>query len=376
MSLPAQLTPALLYLSIWFVIAVVAATTAFIGLRGSSIAQWFNVFGIMLEYFLIWAALAVAVYYLQRGAITSLLGLVRRTAGHLLLLVSILLTLPFVVHTVDWREWQIGDRAPAFHALNIMLYAFVLIAARLLDTYRDNRAREVALHEAELRRAELERSLERSRMDALRAQVNPHFLFNALNSLASLIESSDNEGAYEVVERLAALLRNALDYSRDRVVRLEEELQFLDAYLGIEKIRFGERLIVETDIDERCLRCAVPSFSIQPLVENSIKHAVSGTDTPVTIRVAARTDGSSLTLEVSDDGPGLRDDAQHGVGLSNVSSRLAHLYGDRASLETRNNASGGATVSLHIPRGRPRETRSETNPVVGKPGSGEVAMSV
>ena len=341
--------PALLYLAFWFVIAVVAASTAFIALRGTSLAQWFGVFGIMLEYFYVWAAIALGIYFLQRRMAARASSLTLQAGIHIVLLVAILLLMPFAIHGADWADWLYGDRATAFHALNIVIYAFVLIGCKALDYYRVIRAREAELFAAELRRVELERSLESSRMDALRAQINPHFLFNALNSLASLIESKSNRDAYEVVERLAALLRVAFDYSRDRVVTLREELEFLDAYLAIEKIRFADRLQVIKSVPDDCLDIEVPSFSLQPLVENAIKHAVSGTSEPVTIRIEVSRTNGTLQVAIADDGPGLGETVTPGVGLANVQSRLKHLFGDAASVDLRNGDNGGTRVALLLP---------------------------
>jgi sensor histidine kinase YesM len=339
----------LLYLFAWLVIAVIAATTAFIGLGGSSFRQWLGVLGIMLEFFYVWAAIGFGIYWLQQRFSSSKKRLFLQALAHISLLAVILASMPFLIHGSDWPSWLYGERAAAFHSLNVLIYAFVLIGCKLLEFYRQGRARERALFEAELRRVELERSLESSRMDALRAQVNPHFLFNTLNSLASLIEMSSNREAYEVVERLADLLRSALDYSRDKLVSLEEELEFLDAYLAIEKIRYGDRLQVSKSIPQDCLVFDVPSFSLQPLVENSIKHAVSQSSAPVTIDIDARCREHQLILTISDDGPGFDQPVHAGVGLTNIRSRLDFLFGNDASLMIGGNNAGGATVKLVVP---------------------------
>lgn len=363
--------PALLYLSLWLVIAIVAASTAFIALRGTSVAQWFAVLGIMLKFFYVWAGIAVLIYILQRRSSAWSAALLKQAALHGVFLIAILFTMPFLIHGEDWPDWLYGSRASAFHALNILLYAFVLIGCKIIDYYRLGRLREAELHKAELRRIELERSLENSRMDALRAQINPHFLFNALNSLASLIESSSNNEAYEVVERLASLLRNALDYSSDRMVTLQEELAFLEAYVAIEKIRFGDRLTVSNAIPDDCLKLAVPAFCLQPLVENSIKHGVSSTGNPVSIQISAACIDDTLELEVTDDGPGLAQLLEPGVGLTNIKSRLDHLFGDLAQLDYSNTGEGGARITLAIPR-----RDSKRNSTAGKEPINEVAPAM
>jgi DNA-binding LytR/AlgR family response regulator len=157
-----------------------------------------------------------------------------------------------------------------------------------------------------------------SRFETLRAQINPYFLFNTLNSIASLVESSSSREAYKVIELLAALLRNALDFSRDDVVSLEEELEFLDAYLAIENVRFTDRLRVEKSIPCECLGYRVPALSLQPLQENVVKHAVSATSRPVSVQVEVSCREGRLTIRISDDGPGFPNPIERGVGLDNV----------------------------------------------------------
>jgi LytS/YehU family sensor histidine kinase len=261
--------------------------------------------------------------------------------------------LPFLTHPGNWQNWLYGDHAIGFHSLNAFVYAFVLICSMLWKYYHLNRGREQAAHAAALRQIELERSLDVARMEALRAQVNPHFLFNTLNSIASLVESSSNREAYKVIELLAALLRNGLDFSRDSLVTLEKELGFLDAYIEIEKIRYGARLEVTTDVPEACLQQEVPSFSLQPLVEKAIKHAVAQSAGRVTVQIRVSCLDDRMQITVADDGPGLASPIQLGVGLNNMLDRLRHLFGQSASLRIANNPDRGTSVTMTIPASAP-----------------------
>jgi len=203
----------------------------------------------------------------------------------------------------------------------------------------------------ERREAELEANLAQARLHALRMQLNPHFLFNTLNSIASLVhEQPQAEG---MIEALSELLRLALGASEAHEVTLREELHFLGRYLYIEQIRFGDRLRVEQKIDPSTLDAAVPTLVLQPLVENAVKHGIESRIAPGLIRIEAQRIGEILRLQVSDNGRGL--DAQQtgalkeGVGLSNTRSRLRELYGDRASLELRPAQTGGLVAEIQIP---------------------------
>ena len=340
----------------WTVIAIVAATTSYIALGGSSIHEWLRIFGYMASYFYVWAAISIAINWLILR--TSNLHLSLALAIHLVLLLAIGVSLPFLLHPGNWESWLYGERAVGFHSLNALIYSFVLIASMMVRYFRASRASEAAAHAAALRQIELERSLQESRMEALRAQINPHFLFNALNSIASLVESESNQEAYELIARISELLRRALDISRDSLVTIDEEIRFLSAYLDIEKVRYGSRLLVSQAIAEECRTCDVPSFSLQPLVENVVKHAVAKSSNAVTIEISVSRSDNDVVLCVSDDGPGLKLPLQFGVGLSNIRERIHFLFGDGASLQVRNRERGGAEIMLRVPA---RETISKAS---------------
>jgi len=342
-----------IFIFLWTVIAVVAATTSFIALGGSSSVEWLTIFGYMAVYFYLWAGISVAINWLVRHARGRWSHPLAQAGVHLSFLAVLTLSLPFLTHPGNWQNWLYGDHAIGFHSLNAFIYAFVLICSMLWKYYHLNRDREQASHAAKLRQVELERSLDTARMEALRAQVNPHFLFNTLNSIASLVESSSNREAYKVIELLAALLRNGLDFSRDSLVTLEKELEFLSAYVEIEKIRYGARLEVTTDVPTACLQQQVPSFSLQPLVENAIKHAVAQSAGRVTVQIRVSCAAGRLQITVADDGPGLASPIHLGVGLNNILDRLRYLFGQSAALNICNNPGGGTRVTMTIPGATP-----------------------
>src|SRR5262249_31348200 len=170
-----------------------------------------------------------------------------------------------------------------------------------------------------------------AQLAALRAQINPHFLFNSLNSIAQLIHT-DPDKAEVCVERLAEIFRYLLNRAEKEFVPLGDELQIAEAYLEIERARFGDRLQVETHIDPRSLKQMIPNLILQPLVENAVKHGLSRKLGRGTVRIDAEINGTLLTLTVLDDGLGMANGAlsevyERGVGLSNLRARLERLYG-------------------------------------------------
>ncbi len=233
----------------------------------------------------------------------------------------------------------------AFH-WQVILYWLIVGVHFAGDYYTDLRKRQV-------KTAELERMLAQSRLDALRTQLHPHFLFNALNAISAQVES-DPKSARRMLEQLGDLLRMSLEHFEDQEIPLEEELTFLDRYLAIQKVRFEDRLEVSMDVSPDTLDALVPTFVLQPLVENAIRHGVSPRSTKGTIRVAAWQDSGNLHLRVQDDGPGLpvgwKISEASGVGLSNTRERLRRLYGESGqTLEVASEPGAGVRVELTLP---------------------------
>jgi signal transduction histidine kinase len=200
------------------------------------------------------------------------------------------------------------------------------------------------------REAELKSRLAQARLQALRMQLNPHFLFNTLNSIASLVH--DQPQAEQMIEALSDLLRLTLKASDRHEVTLREELQFLDRYLLIEQIRFGERLRVEKQIPAAALDVLVPILILQPLVENAVRHGIESQIAPGVIRLTAERAGRNLRLCVTDNGRGIgtaKNELSEGVGLSNTRARLQELYDGQARLVLKPGTAGGFSAELQIP---------------------------
>lgn len=228
---------------------------------------------------------------------------------------------------------------------NVMVYWVVVTGTHALDYYRSLREREVRV-------LELERRLASARLEALQMQLNPHFLFNALNGIGTLMYR-DVELADTMLVKLADLLRHVLDQGLTQRVTLRQELSFLDRYLELEQLRFGDRLVVRREISESCLDAWVPSLILQPLVENAIKHGIEPMTRPGTVVVRASTVAKSmLHLEVEDDGQGT--DPVHGrqglgIGTSNTRARLKQLYGGNGRFELVPAAGRGVKAVLEFP---------------------------
>ncbi|MDH3548469.1 MAG: histidine kinase [Gammaproteobacteria bacterium] len=192
-----------------------------------------------------------------------------------------------------------------------------------------------------------------AQLKMLRYQLNPHFLFNTLNAISTLILDGSNKTANQAVTRLSDFLRYTLDNDPMSRVTLGSELDALDLYLEIEKVRFGDRLIIEKDIDDRAAKALVPSLILQPLIENAIKYAISPMEEGGALRITARVQQSTLILQLSDTGPGLGNgnngQKSSGVGLKNTRERLQQLYGDAQAFTLAPNEPTGLTVTINIP---------------------------
>jgi two-component system LytT family sensor kinase len=209
------------------------------------------------------------------------------------------------------------------------------------------------LREREQTAAQLKALLVESRLGALRMQLQPHFLFNALNTVAMLVRQGDAHTSIRVLARLAELMRQLLDDEAPQEVPLDVELEFVGRYLEIERIRFGDRLHVCIDADAAARATPVPHLLLQPLVENAIRHGIARRAEAARIDVSAVRRDGALYILVRDDGPGIPSggspaDSQ-GIGLRNTRTRLQYLYGDDASLEITNGESGGAEVNVVLP---------------------------
>lgn len=251
----------------------------------------------------------------------------------------------FTGGTFDWPSWGAIISGTLFYTFIMMAWSTLYFGIKYYREVEAERARalkaESHAHQAELR--------------ALRYQLHPHFLFNTMNAISTLIAEERNREAERMVTRLSDFLRLTLEQDTAPEVPLAEELDFARRYLDIERIRFGDRLKTTIDTEPETLSALVPALVLQPLVENAVRHGIAPLESGGHLRIEARTAGDRLLLRVEDNGRGLgdgvstRDLCQSGVGLSNTHARLEALYGDAFRFDLKRSDGGGCAVILDLP---------------------------
>jgi two-component system LytT family sensor kinase len=253
-----------------------------------------------------------------------------------------------IYHALGWGTYHYGDMRYRFFMEGGKQFigywaAYTVVAA--IAYARDNREREVAA-------ARLERQLTDARLQALKMQLNPHFLFNALNLISAHVQS-DPHKADAMIVHLSDFLRMTLRHAETQEVPLETELEFLTAYLEIMRARFEDRLVVDLQVADEARAGLVPHLVLQPLVENAIAHALARDGAQARLRLVAGRSGAHLRLVLEDNGPGLAPSAAErrglGVGLRNTTERLRRLYGADQRLEISEPAEGGVRLEIEVP---------------------------
>ncbi len=236
---------------------------------------------------------------------------------------------------------------PGFRtALDVLVYWSLVGVCQAITNFRSSQERE-------RRAVELEARLTSAKLQALRMQINPHFLFNTLNSIAALVYVNPR-AADEMLGDLSELLRRSLDSMEEQEIPLAHELEFIGAYLGIEQKRFGDRLRLEQNIPDDLMKAFVPALILQPLVENAIRHGIEPQRGPGLISIEARQEGAQLHLIVRDDGRGFEDadsknSGRRGIGLANTRARLQGLYGESQGFSVARAEPHGCQVNIRLP---------------------------
>lgn len=224
-----------------------------------------------------------------------------------------------------------------------ILYAFILTITFVLDSRE-----RLALQQTET--ARLNEQLSKAQLNALRRQIEPHFLFNTLNAISGLVREKRNDAAVSMIVGLSDFLRSVVEDSHRQQVPLSKEMEFLQPYLDIQKVRFAERLQFTVNVPKELLPAQVPTLILQPLVENAIKHGIAKRAQGGAVRIAAFRSNGRLSLSVYNDGPNLpaKWESRSGIGISNLRTRLHSLYGDGYELSLRNQGPG-VEVAVSVP---------------------------
>ncbi len=259
---------------------------------------------------------------------------------------------PDLAQRIKEIEEQLG-MTPLQHIFEQAVGRYFFIIAWALLYLALGYAREV--REAERVASRFAQAAQNAELRSLRYQVNPHFLFNTLNSLSSLVIKGQNDRAEAMIQNLASFYRTSLSSDPLEDVTLAEEVELQRRYLEIEAIRYPRRLQTSIDIPEALSEKIVPALILQPLVENAIKHGVSHSDNPVTVSISAQLTESHIEISVSDDAEafdGGDNGASNGIGLSNVRDRLEARYGEKARLTATENEQQGYTATLYLPKSK------------------------
>ncbi len=356
-------------LAAWLVIGIIDSTWYYFTALSKSpepakeSVPWSEIFKFNLPYWIAAAVLSVPVIWLTRRFGFG--------SGHNLRAIGIhaLCILPFgYLHIGLFRfyglmtakGWE-GVEAKLWMAVRgelastldkeIVFYALIVGAVSAYDYYRRFKEKERAAAALELEQARLQASLSEARLGALKMQLQPHFLFNAMHAISTLILRGDAKAANQMLLHLSSFLRMTLDSGDAPVVPLPVELEFLDAYLRIQRVRFGDRLQVTVEVAEDARDAVVPNLILQPLVENSIRHGIGADPGQGIITVRAQRADGEVRLQVADNGPGLQAEGAvaEGIGLSNIRARLEQLYPGAHRFTLERGAQGGTVATIVIP---------------------------
>src|SRR6266567_1103403 len=344
----------------WTLVSIIFAAVSYAAAVGENNKEFDFVSALRLNLgqFYVWAILSPVVFRFSRRFPVELRPL---NVRNLLLYFPALISfagIHQVIHlavlwslTPRWRQKYpaLIDCYRAYFAfgfyIDLIIALLIVIAVHALLYYQSFRASELA-------QSSLKAQLAQAQLRALKMQLHPHFLFNTLHSISSLV-LEDPPKANSMIARLGDFLRLTVDNSDQQLVTLKEETEFLRCYLDIEQVRFGDRLTVAFELEPQTLSAQVPHLILQPVVENAVQHAIAPRATRGHITIEARCLNSLLRLEVRDNGPGITSNGvslgMKGVGLSNVRARLDQIYGSDFRFELVNSRDGGLAVVMEIP---------------------------
>ena len=269
------------------------------------------------------------------------------TTAHILAIAQLTVWLqPYVPQETSTFRDALETQLKWRFVIDLLDYVILLLVGYAAGVY--HRARSL-----EVRESRLEADLAHAQLDALRLEIEPHFLFNTLNSIASLIRDRASDRALAMLLGLSELMRATLDNANRHTTSLAGEVAFVQRYIDLQSVRFSDRLTVTCTVARDAEACLVPTFLLQPLVENAFRHGIARRPGPCRLDLDARVDGDQLVIRVIDDGaglpPGFRLDSHAGVGLKNARSRIERLFGDEGRLEIGPELGGGTMVCITLP---------------------------
>lgn len=346
-------------LAVWTVIGLVFAAISYAAatVENSRGFTFSDALRLNLVQFYLWGAFSPLLFWLGkhfkvefrplrlRNLLLQFVALDVLAAAHQTIHLAILWSLTPAVRK------RFGSIAAYYHAyfgfgfyIDLLIAVMILVAVHAWLYYQSLQASEVA-------QSALKAQLAQAQLKALKMQIHPHFLFNTLHSISSLV-LEDPRKANQMIALLGDFLRVTLESTEQQQVTLQEEAGFLRGYLQIEQVRFGDRLAVDFSLDPSTLSAKVPHLILQPVVENAIQHAIAPRAAPGRISIDSRREDGFLRLEVRDDGPGWKESSgreREGIGLSNVRARLQQTYGSNHSLAIVNADGGGFRVVIKVP---------------------------
>ena len=338
---------------LWTLLAFLTATGAHFYLSSTPTPiSWGQLLAWNATVSFVWSLLTPLVYELSRRYVIDLTSWRVSLPIHCVSSAALAFAAAVAVVLVDpLVTWTKEPTVPFFaHVLSrtfidIQRYWYVLLITQAIAFYGKYQERQLVS-------SQLEARLAQAQLEVLKIQLEPHFLFNTLNSIAALARH-DGEAAERMTLQLADLLRMSLDGIGVHEVPLHQELAFLEKYIGIQQVRFHDRLQVESDIDPRTLDTLVPNLILQPIVENAIRHGIGPRRTPGLIRIVTWRDRDDVWMEIRDNGVGLARGRgslpREGVGLRNTRGRLQQLYNDDHAMVLEDAPGGGCAVKIRVP---------------------------
>lgn len=348
-----------LIFGVWILLGVFfAAQIRFASMLSERPVGWADALSSQLLFTTIWAFATPSVLWLAGRFPIGRQRLFRNLSLHLLFssVFAIVVAGVFQICYFLWFAHSMGKPYAPSQTLrtiinnaseDIGIYGLILFLNHAFTYYQRYQA-------GELKATQLEAQLAHAQLQALKMQLQPHFLFNTLHSISALVHKHP-EAADKMITRLGDFLRLTLENSGSQEVSLQQELEFLKCYLEIERVRFQDRLTTQLSIEPQTLNTPVPNLILQPIVENAIRHGIAPRATPGTIEIRAERKNGTLRLRVRDNGPGLplnptaKHPSKEGLGLVNTKARLQRLYGDAHRFELANDPEGGLVVTLEIP---------------------------